>query len=71
MESAKPIVVITGVSGFVGSHVCEAFLKDGSFTVRGTVRDKNDKSKIEPLKRQLKAELFSKLEFINADLLNS
>jgi len=35
-------VVITGVTGFVGSHICDYFLKDGTFDIRGTVRDLNN-----------------------------
>jgi nucleoside-diphosphate-sugar epimerase len=49
--SAKPVVLITGVSGYIGSQVCQYFLKDGGFTVRGTVRDKDNETKIEPLKK--------------------
>jgi nucleoside-diphosphate-sugar epimerase len=51
MESSRPVVVITGVSGYLGSHVCMSFLKDGGFTVRGTVRDTKNAKKIEPLKK--------------------
>ena len=43
MEStaaSKPLVLITGISGYIGSHVCKAFLEDGTYRVRGTVRDK-------------------------------
>lgn len=70
MESNKPIVVITGISGFVGSQVCKAFLEDGSFHVKGTVRDKNNKNRIAPIEKGL-GELFNQLELVNADLLNS
>ena len=45
----KPIVVVTGISGYIGMHVCNDFLKDGSFKVRGTVRGMNDE-KLIPLK---------------------
>ena len=46
----KPTVVITGVSGYIGSWVCNLFLKDGGFHVVGTVRDKNNQDKVQPLK---------------------
>ena len=49
MES-KPIVTITGVTGYVGSMTCLYFLKDGGFKVRGTVRSLQKADKIEPLK---------------------
>jgi nucleoside-diphosphate-sugar epimerase len=48
-ENTKPVVLITGVSGYLGSHVALVFLKDGGFTVRGTVRDCSNAKKIEPL----------------------
>jgi nucleoside-diphosphate-sugar epimerase len=35
----KPLVVITGISGYLGSQVCLTFLKHGGYRVRGTVRD--------------------------------
>ena len=47
--SNKPIVTITGITGFCGSEICFAFLKDGGFNVRGTVRDKNSKEKVYPI----------------------
>jgi nucleoside-diphosphate-sugar epimerase len=53
----KPVVLITGVSGYLGSHIALEFLKDGGFTVRGTVRDLNNEKKITPL-RQAFSELF-------------
>ena len=39
MVSAKPIVLITGVSGYIGCHVARVFVEDGGFEVRGTVRN--------------------------------
>ena len=51
VESSKPIVLITGVSGYLGSHVALVFLKDGGFNVRGTVRDTKNAKKIEPLRK--------------------
>lgn len=47
----KPVVTITGVTGFVGSYVCKLFLEHGGFQVRGTVRDVNNTSKVEPIKK--------------------
>ena len=46
----KPVVTITGVSGFLGSHVCLLFLKEGKYRVRGTVRSTTNAKKMEPLK---------------------
>jgi uncharacterized protein YbjT (DUF2867 family) len=68
VESSKPKVVITGITGFLGSHVCDYFLKDGGYTVRGTVRDKNNEKKIAPVRNAF-GDNFSKLELVEADLL--
>ena len=45
----KPVVTITGISGFLGSQVCFEFLSNGSFKVRGTVRDPTNQKKLQPL----------------------
>jgi len=42
------LVVITGISGFLGLYVLREFLQDGGYRVRGTVRGKTD-SKIQPI----------------------
>jgi dihydroflavonol-4-reductase len=70
MESTKPKVVITGVSGYLGSHVCLSFLRDGGYQVRGTVRDPNNESKVGPLRKAFGEELFSHLELFKADMLD-
>ena len=68
VESSKKKVIITGVSGFLGSQVCNVYLQDGTFTVRGTVRDKNNEKKLAPL-RQAFGDKFQELELVEADLL--
>ena len=68
MES-KPIVTITGISGYVGSQVCLYFLKCGQFKIRGTVRSKTNTAKIQPLKDAF-GDLFDEIELVEADLLN-
>ena len=70
MAEAKPVVTITGISGYLGSHVALLFLQDGGYTVRGTVRDKNNPAKVEPLREAYGDELFSQLELVEVDLLN-
>lgn len=69
VDQALPLVVITGVSGYLGSNVCKVFLEDGGFRVRGTVRSTSNPAKIEPLKKAF-GEHFEKLELVEADLLN-
>jgi nucleoside-diphosphate-sugar epimerase len=70
VEGQKPIVTITGISGFIGSQVCLDFLKSGEYQVRGTVRDSKNEAKISPLRKAF-GEYFDKLELVNADLLNT
>jgi nucleoside-diphosphate-sugar epimerase len=69
-SSSKPTVLITGVSGYLGSHVALVFLKDGNYTVRGTVRDTKNEKKIAPLKKAF-GELFDKMTLVEADLENA
>lgn len=47
----KPLVCITGITGYVGIHVCKLFLESGQFTVRGTVRSTKNEKKMAPLKK--------------------
>ena len=69
MESSQlPLVVITGITGYLGSQVCMLYLQDGGFRVRGTVRDKTNEKKVAPL-RQAFGEHFNNLELFEADLL--
>ena len=65
----KPIVTLTGVTGYLGSQVCLLYLKDGGFRVRGTVRDKSNEAKLAPLREAFGA-LFSELELVEANLEN-
>ena len=65
----KPLVTITGISGFLGSHTTLVFLKDGGYRVRGTVRDKNNEAKIAPLRAAF-GDLFSQIELVEADLMD-
>lgn len=45
-------VLVTGVNGFLGSHIADQFLRNG-YKVRGTVRD--------PSKERWAIDLFTKL----------
>ena len=67
--SKKPLVTLTGITGYVGSQTCLLFLKDGGFRVRGTVRDTKNEKKIAPI-REAFGPYFDKLELVEADLLN-
>jgi dihydroflavonol-4-reductase len=63
----KPVVVITGVSGYLGSQTCLTFLQDGSFQVRGTIRSTSNEKTMASLKKGF-GEYFSQLELVEADL---
>jgi dihydroflavonol-4-reductase len=70
-STSKPKVLITGVSGYLGSFICQTFLEHGGFDVWGTVRDKSNESKIKPLRVEYGNDLvFSRLDLVEADLLN-
>ncbi|GIF20419.1 nucleoside-diphosphate-sugar epimerase [Actinoplanes tereljensis] len=60
-------VLVTGGSGFVGSHLVRQLLGDG-YAVRATVRDPGDPVKTAPLRR-LGDEFPGRLELFRADLL--
>jgi len=62
-----PLVVITGVTGYLGSRVCLQFLECDAYRVRGTVRSIRNDEKINPLKALL-GQCFDKLVLVEADL---
>ena len=66
-KKGKPIVTLTGISGYLGSVTCLEFLKDGGYKVRGTVRNKDNQERIAPLRTAFGAH-FDQLELVNADL---
>ena len=70
MEGEKPIVTITGITGFLGSRVCHEFLLDGGYQVRGTVRDKTNMKKMQPLIDAFGEELYYQIDLREADLMN-
>ena len=69
VESALPIVTVTGVTGYIGSHCAKILLESGKYKVRGTVRSKTNEGKIAPIREALGAN-FNQLELVEADLLN-
>ena len=63
-KDERPLVLITGITGYVGSAVALVYLKDGRFRIRGTVRDLNDKKKINVVKKHFGDEMFNKMELV-------
>jgi nucleoside-diphosphate-sugar epimerase len=66
MES-KPKLLITGITGYVASWVLYKALESGKYSVRGTVRDKDNAAKLKPVKEAL-GDLYDQLEIFSADL---
>ena len=66
MASPADLVLVTGASGFIATHIVQQLLKAG-YRVRGTVRFTKNEEKMKPL-YQLCPEANDRLEFVNADL---
>lgn len=69
VTSSDGPVVVTGASGFVGSHVVEALLKRG-YSVRGCVREANNPDKTEHLLAMNNKGYSGSVELYEANLLN-
>ena len=63
----KNTVLVTGANGYVASWLVKKLIEEG-YTVHATVRDKNDKSKVDVLKALVKEET-NRLKIFEADLL--
>ena len=66
LDGQKPLVLVTGVTGYVGSQCAYHYLLDGGFRVRGTLRSK---AKGETLRKGF-GDLFDQLELVEADLMD-
>ena len=74
MESQKQIsqgqkerVLITGVTGFLGNHVCKAYIEDGTYLVRGSTTNPKNKQKVEGIQMAL-GNRFKDLELVQLNL---
>ena len=61
------MVLVTGASGFLGSHVVKALLEEG-YKVRGTVRLLDNDTKVKPLRELGAAYAENQLDLVEADL---
>ena len=61
------LVLLTGISGFVGGHVALELLKQG-YNVRGSVRDMKKAAKVRDTLGKAGADI-SKLDFVALDLM--
>lgn len=60
------MILVTGVSGFLGSHVAKQLLEEG-YKVRGTVRSLENEAKVNPIKNLVPDAKFP-IELVAADL---
>lgn len=68
---AEPkLVLVTGASGFIASHIIYQLLQSNEYRVRGTLRDVNDEKKTNLLQTLCPAAKYP-LELVQADLLNA
>lgn len=69
MASAEndALVLVTGVTGYIASHIAQRLLKEG-YRVRGTVRSLENEEKLQWVK-QLDPEAKHEIELVEADLL--
>ena len=61
MESKKELVLITGITGFIGSWVGKEFLINNKdkFKIRASVRSLANQKKLEPLRKEYGEEAFN------------
>ncbi|KAK3866488.1 hypothetical protein Pcinc_027986 [Petrolisthes cinctipes] len=60
------VILVTGVSGYLGSHVAKQLLEEG-YRVRGTVRSLENEAKVNPIKNLVPDAKFP-IELVAADL---
>lgn len=66
---SKPVVLITGVTGYIGAHVAKQFLeKSDKYTVRGTVRNPSSEKSHATLKEAFGDKLYAKIELVPLEL---
>jgi len=68
MDKSKELVLVTGASGYIASHLTKQLLEQ-EFRVRGTVRSLKDEKKVAPLRNLMPSSKYP-LELVEADLMN-
>lgn len=63
-------VCITGITGYLGSWICNKLLEEGKYEVRGTVRDPENDKKMKPLTESM-GDAFDDVEVVQVDLLDA
>ena len=49
-EDSRPLVLVTGASGFIAAHVIKQLAASGKYRIRGTVRDATNEAKTKPVR---------------------
>eukprot|EP00347_Sterkiella_histriomuscorum_P021019 403335575 len=73
-SSEKPIILITGITGYIGSWIGKYFLANltEKYNIRATVRSlKKCQGHLDSLRSDYGTEAFNKIEFVEADLNDS
>ena len=65
----SPLVLVTGASGFIATHIVQQLLAKGQVRVRGTVRSLKNEDKVKPL-HDLVPDAKYPLELVEAELNN-
>ena len=68
MDSTDELVLVTGASGYIATHIVQQLLQAG-YRVRGTVRSLKNEEKVKPI-YELCPEANDKLELVECDLLD-
>ena len=69
-SSDPPLVLVTGASGYIASHIVKQLLVRGDVRVRGTVRNLNNEKKVTPL-LEMVPQAKHPLELVEAELTNA
>ena len=62
-----PLVLVTGATGYIATHVVQQLLSSGNYRVRGTVRSLKNEEKVKALK-ELVPDAKHPLDLCEADL---
>ena len=62
----RPLVLVTGASGYIAAHVIKQLHEKGTYRIRGTVRDASNEAKTKPIRGLLPEE--DPIELVSANL---
>lgn len=63
------MVLVTGATGYLASHIIKQLVDSAQFKVRGTVRSLEGNEKLDKLKSLVDGDSKHGIEFVEADLL--